>query len=351
MKKQNKYKLVKKKGRVQIVIDSLKGQNLNRREVEDIQNGLLDYALPMEVNIKKKSFTLTYDITNYIPLNQYIHTLVNRKKYVEIVLQILQVFQKMTEGYYNPQNLVLELDKVMVNPSMNKILFVVVPILYFDCQVTTKEFLTQLTYHTTFDNSEDISYVEKSLEILLRNINFSVVELEEYLQSLEPEESVKSDMKPKKSVPAYSDYDPSRARRVERNATESKTSNGHNNYYGERSDNRADSLEKKRINPTVMLGEGELSYIKQVRTGEQYFLKQAETKLGKRDCHIEITGNSAISKFHAIIHMIDGKCYLVDAGSTNGTKVHGEKITPWEKVLLKDEDVFELADEKFIFYA
>ena len=348
MKKQNKYKLVKKKGRVQIVIDSLKGQNLNRREVEDIQNGLVDYALPMEVNIKKKSFTLTYDITNYIPLNQYIHTLVNRKKYVEIVLQILQVFQKMTDGYYNPQNLVLELDKVMVNPSMNKILFVFVPILYFNCQVTTKEFLTQLTYHTTFDNSEDTSYVEKSLEILLRNINFSAVELEEYLQSLEPEEQMKNVTESKKNIPAYSAYDAVPAKKTEKKVVEKRQMVENRYSDGEVNNSRHD---KKGTNPTVMLAEGELSYIKQVRTGEQYFLRQDETKIGKRDCHIEVTGNPAISKFHAIIHKIDGKCYLVDAGSTNGTKVQGEKITPWEKVLLKDEAVFELADEKFIFYA
>ena len=35
--KTNKYKKVKKKGRVYVTVDSIKGQNLNLREVEDIQ--------------------------------------------------------------------------------------------------------------------------------------------------------------------------------------------------------------------------------------------------------------------------------------------------------------------------
>ena len=178
----NKLKKVSKKGRISFVINSQKGQNLNMREVEDIQNGIITNCLPLEVNIKGKSFTITYDVTNYLSLEQYLHTMVNKKKFTEMMLQMLQVFSTMTDCFYSLQNLVLDMDKVMVNPSTNQILFVFVPILHYDWGVLPKEFLIQCIYNTTFDSTENMSYVEDCLAILQRNINFSVVELQEYLR-------------------------------------------------------------------------------------------------------------------------------------------------------------------------
>lgn len=349
----NKYKIAKKHGSKWIIIKSQKGQNLNLREVEDIQNGIMDYVLPMDVTTKNKSFALHYEITNFIPLRQYIQAFMNKQRYAEMMLQILGVYRQITEAFYNPQGLVLDMDKVMINPHMNKILFVFVPILYYNAGVSMKEFLTQLTYHTTFDSREDTSYVDASLQIIQKNMNFSAVELEEYLQSL-IEDPFKNQDNFAKRVPVKGEYDPSI--HMEREHNDFMRGDG----FGvpAKTEDRAESMEDryteslsdvKNANTTILGADG-LPYLKQVKTGQIYYLDKTENKIGKRQCDITISDNPAISKLHAVIYKQGTQLYIEDMASTNGTKLNTKRLIPENRELLTDEDSIEFADEKFIFY-
>lgn len=337
----SKYKITKKKGRKLLIINSEKGQTLNKREVEEIQNYTMYGVLPIEVEVKKKGFVLTYDLTNYIPLEQYIQTIVNKKKFAEIMLQILEIFQKLAEQYYNTQNLIMELDKVMVNPSVDKIYFPFVPILYYDSGVTVKDFLVRLIYSTTFDSTENTDYADHCLTILQKNMNFSRVELEEYLKSQISDESRKKKIEVIKEVQEiynpYTDLD-------------WKKEKSKHADLEEKSERMTGSLTDVGSYGTVVLGEAEPSYLKREKTKEQFLLKQKETTVGKKQCAIIISDNPAVSRVHAKIIRMKNQYYLLDLKATNGTKVNGEKIAAGERILLEDEDVIEFANEKFIFY-
>lgn len=352
--KTNKYKKVSKKGRTQLVIKSMKGQSLNLREVEDMQNGSIPNVVQVNVEVRKGSFVLNYDITNYIPLEQYMHTIVNRTTFAQIILQILRTIQTMTEAYYNPQNLILEIDKVFINPSTDKVLFVFLPILYYNSNGSVRDFLIQLIYHTTFDGTEDASYVKDCLDILQKNMNFSAVELEEYLIRLIPKTENQAENKDIGGIFQKEAYDPFMESGKQESSFDDKvqTEGGKDNVVHNvvsRSTRMTESLSDTGSSDTGLLG-AEMSYIKQLRTGKIYYLKEAETMLGKQQCEFEIIDNSAVSRQHAMIQKREGTFYLVDMKSTNGTKVNGQNIVPGEAVLLQDETRFELADEKFIFY-
>jgi len=56
----------------------------------------------------------------------------------------------------------------------------------------------------------------------------------------------------------------------------------------------------------------------------------------------------AISKRHAIIDIEDGLYYIRDAGSTNGTKVNGERLGK-KRTRLNDKDVIGFARYEFTF--
>lgn len=354
-----KYKIVNKKGRKLLIVNSEKNQTLNKREVEEIQNGTIRGALPIEVEIKKKGFILTYDLTNYIPLDQYIHTIVNKKKFVEIMLQILEIFQQLTEQFYSTQNLVMELDKVVVSPATNKIYFPFIPILYYDYGVTVKDFLVQLIYSTTFDNTEDISYVEKSLSILQKNMNFSRVELEEFLKSqMEDGNATRKKTTTNGIQEIYNPFEQLSQQKqknaepesIERSNTFADAEEEIEEQVFSRSSRMTESLSDIGSGGTVLLGTTEASYLKQVRTGEKFYLKNNETSVGKRQCTIQITDNPAVSREHAKLIRVHDEIYLVDLQATNGTKVNGRRIQPGEQVRLGDEDQLEFANEKFIFY-
>lgn len=230
-----------------------------------------------------------------------------------------------------------------------------------------KDLLVQIIYHTTFDSTEDISYVAQCLEILQRNMNFSGVELEEYLTSLLSEEKkVTEDIRG--AFVQKEEYDPFAALSTEipvmeivkpqdmnmatpryesGNSVNTRREDGQNSI---RSSRLTESLSNIGSSDTLLLGASEPSYIKQIRTGKIYYLQDIETKIGKRQCQITITDNPAVSKEHALFQKIDGEYYLVDLKSTNGTKVNDQKLMANTPMRMEDEMQFELANEKFIFY-
>jgi hypothetical protein len=70
--------------------------------------------------------------------------------------------------------------------------------------------------------------------------------------------------------------------------------------------------------------------------------------IGRINGNDMIMPDYAISKRHAIIDIEDGKYYLRDAGSTNGTKINGSRMAK-KRVLLKDKDVVGFARYEFTF--
>ena len=355
-----KYKITNKKGRKLLIVKSEKGQTLNKREVNEIQNCSMQGVLPIEVEIKRKGFLIIYDLTSYIPLNQYISTIVNKKKFAEIVLQILGIFQQLTDQYYKTQNLVLDLEKIVVNPSTDQIYFPFVPILYYDFGITEKEFLIQLIYSTTFDNTEDTSYIDHCLYILQKNMNFSRVELEEYLKSQIDDES--STKRKVKSDDIQDIYDPSeqwdQKEEIEKptfkkNIEQVKPEKEKEKKEKEpaQSSELTGSLTDFGDGGTMLLGALEESYLRQERTGQKFYLKLDEITIGKRqDNHVCISDNPVVSRTHAKLVRIQNDYYLQEVKATNGTKVNGRRIQPTEQVLLRDGDMVEFANEKFIYY-
>lgn len=78
-------------------------------------------------------------------------------------------------------------------------------------------------------------------------------------------------------------------------------------------------------------------------------LSNGIVRLGSKPalCDYVITGNIGISRHHADIQVKDGCCYVVDAGSTNGTCVNAVRIPAHEPVRLYPGDVILLERERF----
>lgn len=87
------------------------------------------------------------------------------------------------------------------------------------------------------------------------------------------------------------------------------------------------------------------------RTGEKILIRESETVIGKDPSQTDccITGNSAISRAHAVI-LHKGNSYDVsDKNATNGTFVNGNKVAAFQKHPLQNGDILRLADEDFEF--
>lgn len=330
MEAKNKCKTITKKGKTKVIIKSIKGQNLNMREVEDLQNQKLDYALPLEIITKGKNFVLIYDITDDIPLARYMHTKVSREKFAEMMLQMLGILQKATQSLYNLQNLILDPEKIMVNPSSGKIRVMFVPILYYEYGTSVRKFLLNLIGNTTFENAQECDYVEKCIAIINRGINFSIVELQEYLESLQKSQ-----------------------RRVQREIFDGEPEK----IYDPKKEPVRDipKEEEDDFNPdttnleSVAAQEQKGAYIVRKKTGQKYYLKGTTTTIGKQNCDITVSDNRLISRHHAEIVRTESGYSIKDSRSTNGTSVGGRKLKEGDTVNLKNNMELKLADEIFQF--
>lgn len=84
--------------------------------------------------------------------------------------------------------------------------------------------------------------------------------------------------------------------------------------------------------------------------GQQFELTQDSYSIGRnQDCDICIS-DSTISGHHCTLFRIDEGVYgLRDEGSTNGTRVNGEKLESQDEVQLNNGDIFQCGGIELLF--
>lgn len=91
-----------------------------------------------------------------------------------------------------------------------------------------------------------------------------------------------------------------------------------------------------------------LSFIKGANQGETIELKEEKSILGRNaDCTV-VLNVPAVSREHAVISRIQGKFYIEDLKSRNGTFVNNKEVTT--RTLLKDNDRIKICDHLLAFY-
>jgi hypothetical protein len=111
---------------------------------------------------------------------------------------------------------------------------------------------------------------------------------------------------------------------------------------------KADSYDKE----LSMDGEEEISArMISLRTGKTAVIQKSQWYIGKSEEFNDyvITDNKAISRRHACILWQEGRFYIMDLESLNGTFVNGIEVLSKRKVELRDRDKIILADEVFEF--
>ena len=99
--------------------------------------------------------------------------------------------------------------------------------------------------------------------------------------------------------------------------------------------------------PTMVLKKS-YAYVKRLKTNELIMIDQDEFILGKgTKADYIISGNSAISRNHALIYQKNDEYYLKDLNSSNHTYLDDQLVQ--DVVKLQDGMEFKMADEMFKF--
>ena len=88
--------------------------------------------------------------------------------------------------------------------------------------------------------------------------------------------------------------------------------------------------------------------LKRSRTGETYALQNDKISVGKsKYADVQIKNTQTVSRIHAIFFIEDGKLFVEDNQSLNGTFVNNEKLASGNRREVYENDVIRLSDEEF----
>src|SRR6516225_12409621 len=90
-----------------------------------------------------------------------------------------------------------------------------------------------------------------------------------------------------------------------------------------------------------------LTFVKGVNQGTTLTLEGDKFVLGRNaDCQV-VLNVPAVSREHAVIRKVQGKYYIEDMKSRNGTFVNNQEVTG--RILLKDNDRIKICDNLLAF--
>ena len=377
----NKIKLANKMGLSQLIIKSLKGQQVSENEVYAINANKVPGLLHLDVVQKGSSFKLIYNITGFISLKDFLKMPLNKKLFAQILQNILANLKAVESAYFNQQYLLMDINQVYVNPNTQHIYFIYVPILMFESGTSLREFLLGIIQHGTFAPGEDNSYVRDYITILNSGINFSVFELEEYINKLlgqntsRTQEVVCPNCKTKlKKGTNYCHvcgatvsgntgntgkgvYDPladTGGDAVVDDAVEKEVVIHKDNTQG-----LSDGTTVLGADPggTTVLGSEELEapvfpYLIREKTEEKISVNKPSFRIGAERKYVDywVNDNSTVSRSHADILTREKRYFIIDLNSTNKTYVDGRAIPVQKEIELFDGTRIRLSNEEFVFH-
>ena len=108
--------------------------------------------------------------------------------------------------------------------------------------------------------------------------------------------------------------------------------------------------EEENMRTGLLTAEHDAAVVVRLRTGEFYPIHSALTLLGRQmQNDLVFAENQAVSGCHAKLMQLNGRFYLADNGSVNGTWVGARRLAQHESCILGKAEEFRLADESFLF--
>lgn len=365
----NKIKVVKKKGLANIVISSVKGQQVSEHEVYSINCNEIPGLLHTDVFVSGASFKLVYNVNGFTSLKDYLMNPLTKESFTTLLESILETLNSMKRQFFHQEGLIMDYTKVFVNPLTQKIHFIYVPIQGYNGGYDLREFLLNIIQYGSFAQWEDSSYVRDYITILNSGINFSEFELEEYIKKLSGKET-KEDLVECRFCHAMvvkscnfctqcgSKMDATRSGLTGNCATGNVTYDPTAGYSEGTTVLGAGSFDFDEEEGTTVLSPQELypsrlqAYLIRIKTDEKIDITKDTFTVGKgkNDTDYMVTDNSAVSRHHIRIERRDDEFFVIDLNSTNKTFVNDIVINPETEVQLFSETKLRLGNEEFIFY-
>ncbi len=357
------------------IIKSKKCQQLNQREINLINGGAVEGILQIDVKDKNTSVVLTYTTEGLVGLQEFLQMNEMSKRLFVVLLRNVVVALKSVESNKLSRNLIMwDLNTSYVDPASWHVYLTYVPLQPFEITGNLKSFVLDTIAHCNFVYGEDIKFVQ----ILAQDLNsvtaYTVGMLESYCDRMS-EELLRGKGKNnrEKACPACGSKltatekeCPFCGKRILSRAvnTAKREEPMNDPEFWPMSDQHESGTEKVDVSrKPICVNKDENGVVTVFRDTQRIvqsvwledcsqagkvFITKFPFRIGKMEDVADYRiYNNAVSRKHADILKEQGRYYVLDLGSTNGTYLNGKRIQPGVKEQLTDGMLVEFANSRY----
>lgn len=328
----SKLKVSIKKSTVTAMMKAGRKERINETELSQLAR--IKPCGIMHVTKTKKD-SVIYTCPANINLTDRLKKAVSKYDFFFMMEQIVIMVQDVYNNGLNVNSVRFNMDDVYINEMTKEMYFIYFPIVGGQESADIVGFIENIIYTMTPVINEDTNYISRFMYYVRSFHGFNGNAIEKYISR---EERAVVNVLKNKAVTMQQTMQQQIMQQVMQGSMDGTTV---------LSD---DGISVQQIQQMQPVNYHFASLTRQV-TGEKIELGKPSFVLGKNPekSDYAVAGNTNISRVHAVITTRNGRYYVMDQNSTNGTFINGRIIKAGQETEILPGDCLMLANEEFIF--
>ena len=333
----SKLKVSIKKSTVTAMMKAGRKERINETELSQLAR--IKPCGIMHVTKTKKD-SVIYTCPANINLTDRLKKAISKYDFFFMMEQIVIMVEDVYNNGLNVNSVRFNMDDVYINEMTKEMYFIYFPIVGGQESADIVGFIENIIYTMTPVINEDTNYISRFMYYVRSFHGFNGNAIEKYISR---EERAVVNVLKNKTVTLQQTMQQQRMQQQ----TMQQVMQGSMDGTTVLSD---DGISVQQIQKMQPVNYHFASLTRQV-TGEKIELGKPSFVLGKNPekSDYAVAGNTNISRIHAVITTRNGRYYVMDQNSTNGTFINGRIIKAGQETEILPGDCLMLANEEFIF--
>lgn len=333
----SKLKVSIKKSTVTAMMKAGRKERINETELSQLAR--IKPCGIMHVTKTKKD-SVTYTCPANINLTDRLKKAVSKYDFFFMMEQIVIMVEDVYNNGLNVNSVRFNMDDVYINEMTKEMYFIYFPIVGGQESADIVGFIENIIYTMTPVINEDTNYISRFMYYVRSFHGFNGNAIEKYISR---EERAVVNVLKNKAVTMQQTMQ----QQIMQQQIMQQVMQGSMDGTTVLSD---DGISVQQIQQMQPVNYHFASLTRQV-TGEKIELGKPSFVLGKNPekSDYAVADNTNISRVHAVITMRNGRYYVMDQNSTNGTFINGRIIKAGQETEILPGDCLMLANEEFIF--
>lgn len=162
--------------------------NIHINDLKLLRSRSIDSILPLQIICNKEETYIRYDLISEITANEYLKDKNSKDKLYWFLLELARSLKTIEKSTLKLSNVILNKEKIYIDTITNKLLLIYMPIATIsDTQesISLKEFLTEVVFFNTYDDTDDTKFFVKVFNFIVGNDDITIEQLNRFIESLD----------------------------------------------------------------------------------------------------------------------------------------------------------------------